>query len=62
MEKDLISDLTGTFKNIEQETQFIHAAWPQYALSLRSPLLFLAAFILLGGDLDYTGYGFSAHF
>jgi signal transduction histidine kinase/CheY-like chemotaxis protein len=62
MEKDLISDLTGTFKNIEQETQFIHAAWPQYALSLRSPLLFLAAFILLGGYLDYTWYGFSAHF
>lgn len=62
MNKNLISDMTGTFKNAEREAEFIHAAWPQYALSLRSPLFFLAAFILIGGYLDYVWYGFSAHF
>jgi len=62
MDTNLISDLTGTFKNTEREAEFIDSAWLQYAISLRSPLFFLAAFILLGGYLDYVWYGFSIHF
>lgn len=62
MDTNLISDLTGTFENTEREAEFINSAWPQYADSLRSPLFLLAAFILLGGYLDYVWYGFSIHF
>lgn len=62
MDKNVISDITGTFKNTEREAEFINAAWPQYALSLRSPLFLLATFILVGGYLDYVWYGFSTHF
>ena len=62
MNSILLNNFSCTFKDLDQERIFKQANWGEYSTSLRSPLFFLAGFILAGGYLDFGWYGFTLHF
>ncbi len=61
-QRDLLSNFSGTFKDQDLEQRSLESLWPEYAKAIRTPLIILSLFLLIGGYLDYFWYQFTPHF